>query len=1113
MRADGIRTAPLQAEYHKKYGQIFRMKLGSFDSVHLGSPSLLEALYRKESAHPQRLEIKPWKAYRDHRNEGYGLLILEGREWQRVRSAFQKKLMKPAEILRLDRKINEVLADFMGRIDELCDEGGRIKDLYSELNKWSFESICLVLYEKRFGLLQKDSAEEALTFIMAIKMMMSTFGKMMVTPVELHKSLNTKVWQAHTLAWDTIFKAGSLSFHSSITVKPCIDNRLEKYSQQPDTDFLCDIYHHNHLSKKELYAAVTELQLAAVETTANSLMWVLYNLSRNPQAQQRLLLEIQSVLPGKQMPRAEDVRNMPYLKACLKESMRLTPSVPFTTRTLDKPMVLGEYALPKGTVLMLNTQVLGSSEDNFEDASQFKPERWLQKEKKINPFAHLPFGLGKRMCIGRRLAELQLHLALCWIIQKYKIVATDNEPVQMLHLGILVPNRELPIAFCRRCLTLGVDCTFELGLDSDATAHGRMNGKPAEFYQTEGEVIQSLRSVVGLCHRFSEKDIGGGDTKEMIFSRTLHVFPVSDVSAIGVAGACFKSMLASGDRVIADSERVQNGNPVMVSTQVIEHSDEVDLGISISEDNVATSSPKTMEAQAVAKASGKNLGKEAKPKAPAARSSFFLTLSRPVPGRPGDQGTDSSAALGKLDVSPGTVPANKDPSEHGALPVAAAPGPAADKTPGCPEAKQQAFPATCPPAPSPPESSAEGTSKPKDFSFFDKLFKLDRGRERASAGSQSEEAKTVRDQDQAEEAPALPGNPHGVPAGEDIVDSEERGQEVDTLSYSVPGDPEVLGTKKEDAQVVETTENSNSIMSFFKTLVSPNKTEPKKDPEDTKATKADNVCDGHAGQKMVETQAKSKKKRLDSPRLGLAFRKFFRHKDAENSPATSASLKSDQAQETQGATKSSKGCSPPSHVPPATASDTAKEGSKDKQGPTALPLGKLFWKKAVCEPPVETVKFEEVESALQTVDLNEEEAWPEPTDVKVKEENKPRRTPLMAFLRQMTSNSAEKTPSPPEPEPVGTAQKSKENSSKDKKSVAETNKQKSSKQEAREPMPCVQQPTVEANSLQNGDKTPKRSEKRRQPLGGFLKGLGPKRMLDAQVQTDPVSIGPVGKSK
>lgn len=41
--------------------------------------------------------------------------------------------------------------------------------------------------------------------------MMSTFGKMMVTPVELHRSLNTKVWQAHTLAWDTIFKSGTMA--------------------------------------------------------------------------------------------------------------------------------------------------------------------------------------------------------------------------------------------------------------------------------------------------------------------------------------------------------------------------------------------------------------------------------------------------------------------------------------------------------------------------------------------------------------------------------------------------------------------------------------------------------------------------------------------------------------------------------------------------------------------------------------------------------------------------------------------------------------------------------------------------------------------------------------
>ncbi|OWK54493.1 1,25-dihydroxyvitamin D(3) 24-hydroxylase, mitochondrial [Lonchura striata] len=436
------------------------MKLGAFDSVHIAAPCLLEALCRRESACPQRLEIKPWKAYRDYRDEAYGLLILEGKDWQRVRSAFQKKLMKPREVVKLDTAVNEVLEDFMYRIDEICDHNGQMEDVYSEFNKWSFESICLVLYGKRFGLLQQDVEEESLNFIKAVKTMMATFGMMMVTPVELHKGLNTKVWQAHTKAWDDIFK----------TAKHSIDSRLQRHSANPQGDFLCDIYSGGHLSRKELYAAIAELQIAGVETvkldfqgvlippvpslaadhglemTANSLLWALYNLSRNPHVQQKLFQEIQRVLAAQESPSAESLRNMPYLKACLKESMRLTPSVPFTTRTIDTDMVLGNYMLPKGTVLMINSHALGCSEDYFRGWAEFRPERWLHRGF-IQPFSHVPFGMGRRMCVGRRVAELQLHLALCWLVRRYRLVATDRAPVETLHSGILVPSRALPVAF------------------------------------------------------------------------------------------------------------------------------------------------------------------------------------------------------------------------------------------------------------------------------------------------------------------------------------------------------------------------------------------------------------------------------------------------------------------------------------------------------------------------------------------------------------------------------------------------------------------------------------------------------------------------------------------
>ncbi|XP_041589300.1 breast carcinoma-amplified sequence 1 isoform X9 [Vulpes lagopus] len=472
------------------------------------------------------------------------------------------------------------------------------------------------------------------------------------------------------------------------------------------------------------------------------------------------------------------------------------------------------------------------------------------------------------------------------------------------------------------------------------------------------------------------------------------------------------------NKVASESKCGQNGTPVILSTHDITFYDEVDLGISVKEDNVATSSPKTMEISAVADANGKNLGKEAKPEAPAAKSRFFLTLSRPVPGRTGDQATDSSTGAVKLDVSSNKALGNKEPTESMALPVAAAPGHDPDKTPGHSPAGDQGSSATWGPAPVSPESGGAAPSKPKDSSFLDKLFKLDKGREKAPVDSQ-QEAKSRERRDQAEEISGLSRPSDDVPAERDIAGSKGReAQEIPTVSGSVPGNPEERDPAKEDPQTTNTTENNNSIMSFFKTLVSPNKAETKKDLEDT---------------------------------------------GAEKSPATSSDVKSDKAnfisQETRGAAKNP------------TSTDTAKEAAKEKGGPTSLPLGKLFWKKSV------------------------------------KEDSVP------AGAEENTSDSAEKAVTCPEPEPAGAGQKGKEGSSKDKKVAAEGNKQKSTKQEAKEPVQCMEPAVVEANSLQNGDRSQKKQEKRRQSLGGFFKGLGPKRMLDAQVQTDPVSIGPVGKSK
>ncbi|XP_059753600.1 breast carcinoma-amplified sequence 1 isoform X9 [Balaenoptera ricei] len=486
---------------------------------------------------------------------------------------------------------------------------------------------------------------------------------------------------------------------------------------------------------------------------------------------------------------------------------------------------------------------------------------------------------------------------------------------------------------------------------------------------------------------------------------------------------------ADTHKVASGNECGQNGMPVMVSTHPVQLCHEVDLETSVQEDNVATSSPKTMEISAVADANGENLGKEAKAQTPAAKSRFFLTLSRPVPGRTGDQATDSSTGPVKLDVSSDKALGNKDPSEPMALPVAAALGCDPDKTPVQTPAQAEGLSATWGPESRLSESGGAAPSKPKDPSFFDRLFKLDKGRDEALVDRQQEAGRAERHHPAAE-TPGFSTQSDDVPAERDIADGTgKEGQEIPTVSCSVPGVPEELEIAKEDPQ----TENNNSIMSFFKTLVSPNKAETKKDLEDTSVK--------------------------------------------EDSVPTSA------------------------------------------------------------EENVEAVKSEEVESALQTVDLSEEgDCTPEPAEETLKRaERKAPRPSLMALLRQMSvkgdagithseeingkdssyqaSESTEKAVVPPESEPAAAGQKGKEGASKDRKASAEPEKQKSSKPEAKETAPRAESAPGEVNSLRDGDKPQKRLEKRRQPLGGFFKGLGPKQMLDAQVQTDPVSIGPVGKSK
>ncbi|RXG73254.1 cytochrome P450 27C1, partial [Armadillidium vulgare] len=158
-----------------------------------------------------------------------------------------------------------------------------------------------------------------------------------------------------------------------------------------------------------------DMFFAGIDTTSHTLGFTLYLLARNKEKQKKLQEELDMVLgDGKEILNEKQLGSLTYLKACVKESLRLFPLLPAHVRILQEDAVLGGYKIPKGHVVCCSSLTSGIDEKNFQQSNEFIPERWMRDRPlgQIHPFASIPFSHGTRMCIGRRIAEQEIYTFL-----------------------------------------------------------------------------------------------------------------------------------------------------------------------------------------------------------------------------------------------------------------------------------------------------------------------------------------------------------------------------------------------------------------------------------------------------------------------------------------------------------------------------------------------------------------------------------------------------------------------------------------------------------------------------------------------------------------------------
>ncbi|ESO90809.1 hypothetical protein LOTGIDRAFT_163695 [Lottia gigantea] len=418
-RLDKYKYQDILEEYFSKYGPIFKETLFGSTIVHVCDPKMFEVIYQDEGKYPE-IEplVEPSQKFRGEGDLSLGLGNSNGEKWYNLRAIVQKSMLKPAEVSSHLQIINEIANDF---VDKTLHKGYS-DDFLLDTSIWKLESGGALSFGKRPGYLECGSAQE-MEAMKLVKMVDNTFT--LATDLKfsfpLYKYIKTPAYKA--LLDSEQYINDVTSVYLSETLKH-IETELERTDDFNDIQntyrFLYSLLGHKNLSKKDMEVIVLSMFIDGLRTVVPVLISVLFCLSQSPRVQEKLFTEIYNVLEDRKYIAASDIAQLPYLKACVKETFRLYPIGLEISRINQNDMVLGEYKIPSGTKLNLNNFVLNRDPNIFANPEAFVPERWLRGSEHAvdaHPYLLLPFGRGPRMCVGRRFAEQDLYVLISKLIQ------------------------------------------------------------------------------------------------------------------------------------------------------------------------------------------------------------------------------------------------------------------------------------------------------------------------------------------------------------------------------------------------------------------------------------------------------------------------------------------------------------------------------------------------------------------------------------------------------------------------------------------------------------------------------------------------------------------------
>ncbi|KAK1435750.1 hypothetical protein QVD17_01519 [Tagetes erecta] len=217
-------------------------------------------------------------------------------------------------------------------------------------------------------------------------------------------------------------------------------------------DILLDIQRDNRtgfqLNKRMIKATILDLLIGGTDTTSTSLEWAIAELLRHPQAMKKLQQEAREIGQGRSRIVEEDLEKMPYLKAVLKEALRLhTPLPLLVPHESTQDVKLFGYDIPSGTQVHINAWAIARDPSKWEAPEDFKPERFLSSsiDYKGLHYELIPFGAGRRRCPGIQFSIIINEIVLANLVYKFDLASMGEGSLDLSETNGITVSKKYPI--------------------------------------------------------------------------------------------------------------------------------------------------------------------------------------------------------------------------------------------------------------------------------------------------------------------------------------------------------------------------------------------------------------------------------------------------------------------------------------------------------------------------------------------------------------------------------------------------------------------------------------------------------------------------------------------